>query len=338
MNRWVGLTLTLISRAFILFASGQHTKQQVLDIVTELGLTIPATGKPLSPQTFDKLLRNPIYVGRIVVPNWGLDVMGRFEPLVDEEVFERCQARITGSIQGAPKPDSQENGSFPLRVFVRCASCGAGLTGSFSTSRSGKKYAYYFCRTKGCRAVKFPREGLHDRFFDLLASMEPKQEIRPLFKEIVMDVWRKKAAEQEDLAAQVRSRIDALEARRQRTTEALIDGKLEKPEYETQMRLVGTAIEKAQAQLSESLIGGGQLESPLAFADWFLSSAAHLWQHASATNKKRLQSVILPARVVLSAEGFGTGASATFYRQVAECGGNQENLASPGGFEPPLPP
>ena len=56
----------LIARAFEMYSTGLHTKQQVLDAVTRLGLT-SKRGKRLSAQSFSQLLRQadlPGYCGR----------------------------------------------------------------------------------------------------------------------------------------------------------------------------------------------------------------------------------------------------------------------------------
>jgi site-specific DNA recombinase len=52
----------LITKAFELCETGLYTKQKILEIVTELGLTA-RSGRNLSPQTFFQLLRNPLYAG-----------------------------------------------------------------------------------------------------------------------------------------------------------------------------------------------------------------------------------------------------------------------------------
>lgn len=54
----------LIRKAFELYAAGACSKVKVLEDVTSLGLR-DTSGHPLTQQTFDKLLRNPIYAGWI---------------------------------------------------------------------------------------------------------------------------------------------------------------------------------------------------------------------------------------------------------------------------------
>jgi hypothetical protein len=58
-----------------------------------------------------------------------------------------------------------------LRAFVRCESCGRGLTGSWSKGRS-EYYAYYHCRP-GCRAVNVTKAKLEGLFAHELALLQP---------------------------------------------------------------------------------------------------------------------------------------------------------------------
>jgi len=59
----------LIQQAFETFATGAETKLGVLKIVNSLGLRT-AKGKMVTPQTFDRLLRNQLYMGWIFLPRW----------------------------------------------------------------------------------------------------------------------------------------------------------------------------------------------------------------------------------------------------------------------------
>jgi hypothetical protein len=88
--------------------------------------------RPLSSQALGMLLRNQLYAGIVDVPEYG--VRGKradFEPLISEELFYRAQAVLSGRVQRAAPPQ-RAHPDFPLRAFVRCQSCGRGLTGSWS--------------------------------------------------------------------------------------------------------------------------------------------------------------------------------------------------------------
>ena len=56
---------------------------------------------------------------------------GDFERLISEELFYRVQSVLAGSRAGHDTTAARAPG-LPLRAFVRCVSCGRGLTGSWS--------------------------------------------------------------------------------------------------------------------------------------------------------------------------------------------------------------
>ena len=75
------------------------------------------------------LLRNQLYAGIVDVPEYGVrNKRGDFEPLIGEELFYRIQAILSGQTPSTA-PRQRSHPDFPLRSFVRCESCGCGLTG-----------------------------------------------------------------------------------------------------------------------------------------------------------------------------------------------------------------
>src|SRR5205807_10505133 len=126
--------------------------------------------KRVSNQTFEQTLRKPVYAGRIIVPVWHIDVVGRHEPIVSQEAFDKVQMILDGR---RPKitPHVRNNEDFPLRQFVCCGNCGDPLTGSWSRSKTKKRYGYYHCQD-GCTRV--PRQTLESQFIDLLNQLNPK--------------------------------------------------------------------------------------------------------------------------------------------------------------------
>ena len=135
----------LVRRAFEKDATGRYTKQQLLEAVKRLGLHEPP-GCPLTSQAIGMLLRNQLYAGIVDVPEDGVRAKrGDFEPLISEDLFYRVQAVLSGRVPSTT-PQQRAHPDFPLRAFVRCESCGRGLTGSWSKGRSDS--------TSKCRFAK----------------------------------------------------------------------------------------------------------------------------------------------------------------------------------------
>jgi site-specific DNA recombinase len=325
----------LIRRAFELYATDAQPKVKILEHVTNLGLK-DISGKALSAQEFDKLLRNPIYAGWIVSEAWGIKARGMWEPIISEDLFERIQARFSGN-STSRQTRSQKNPDFPLRIFVRCEVCGKPITGSKSKGNGGR-YAYYFCREPSCAAVRFKPDDLHHMFIQLLYSLFPEESFMPLFHAIVTDVWKQKQAQHEEAAALVKKRIADVEARKQLVVDAVIEKRIDKATYDDQMAIVGTELSAAQSQLAGTLVNEEELECLLQFADWLLERVAGIWNGASAENKRRIQSALFPDGLTVTKEGFGTTSTAIFFKQLQAVPVDETEMASPGGFEPPLPP
>src|SRR5215204_3937405 len=139
----------LVRRAFEEYATGRCTKQQLLKQTRGWGLT-NRRGSPLTSQAIGVLLRNQLYAGIVDVTEYGVrGKRGDFEPLISEDLFYRVQAVLSGRVPSTA-PQQRAHPDFPLRGFVRCESCGRGLTGSWSKGRS-EYYAYYHCRPVAVR-------------------------------------------------------------------------------------------------------------------------------------------------------------------------------------------
>ncbi|MCL6473043.1 MAG: recombinase family protein [Firmicutes bacterium] len=83
----------LIQLAFELYATGEYSLPELLDILTDKGLrgcdTKSYSGKTISKSHLASLLQNKFYIG---IVTWkGLEVEGRHEPLIDKELFEIVQ-------------------------------------------------------------------------------------------------------------------------------------------------------------------------------------------------------------------------------------------------------
>ncbi len=97
-------------------------------------------GRPLTSQAIAVLLRNQLYAGIVDVTEYGIrGKRGDFEPLISEDLFYRVQSVPSGRMPSTT-PKQRAHADFPLRGFVRCASCGRGVTGSWSKGRGALRF------------------------------------------------------------------------------------------------------------------------------------------------------------------------------------------------------
>jgi site-specific DNA recombinase len=325
----------LIRRAFEEYADGSFQKSQVLEHVTSLGLKDIA-GRPVIAQSFDKMLRNPVYTG-LIVSSFGVRARGRFEPIITDETFRRVQAVLAGRGTKTIERGSR-NAEFPLRGFIRCSDCGTPLTASFSTGRHGGKYPYYFCREKTCRSVNCRREELHSQFMIFMEALRPNKDMWPLFAEALKDVWSAKHALQTQSKEHSAKRASDLNKRKDDLINALLAGKLIQKHFDEQITKADFDLATLNEGQLEELPEETELAALLDFAAWALENASLTWHSAESSLKTRIQQAFFPGGIGFSSAGFGTPESFCLFKQFATKLDTPDDLASPGGFEPPLPP
>ena len=323
----------LIAEAFRLYGGGAYTKKDVLAIVTASGLR-SRSGKKLTLQTFDRLLRNQIYAGRLRVDVWRVDEAASFPSLVSAHEFEAVQAVLTGRRVTQPK-HLRNHPDFPLRHFTRCGECGRPLTASWSKGRT-RHYGYYRC--PGCKGVKVPHDKLHEEFRGFVEAFQPKAEYARLFRAVVEDVWKEKQRDAVLQSRQLERRIDVLRQRRARYVDAVADGRLREEEVRDRLDEVSEELAEARLALTEAHVEEIDVEAVLNFAEHMLTNVARLWTEAPAATKERLQAAVFPKGVRYSASGFGTDATCMMFSQLPGIQPAESRLASPTRFELVLPP
>lgn len=171
-------------------------------------------GNYFTKQQVIRILRNPVYTGRIT---WaGISQDDCHEPIVSKEQFERVQRILDETTKHRSNRRKSRGRGYPLRGLVRCG-CGAMMTPKGAHGRNGK-YHYYECTRKnhvgrtGCAALGIPAEALEDAVAARVAEIGTSEEAR---KEIISQALKlvdanAHAAEQESTA--LRNRLTTVKA------------------------------------------------------------------------------------------------------------------------------
>ena len=294
-------------------------------------------GKPVPKQTFNQLLRKPVYNGWLQVDGWGERVRGDFEPLVTQRVFDTVQALLRGK-RGSLTPRLRSHPDFPLRHFVKCGCCGKPLTGSWSKGRT-KRYPYYCCPNSRCRAVSVKKAELEGYFVAHLERMQPEPRYVRLFNEIVLDVWKEKQAQNLALSTSLQHQIEDLKGRKERLEEAfLYERAVDRETYERQRDKLNEQIVLAEMQEHDAKLEGYDVEGVLNFAEHVILNAARLWTEFSSDQKQRLQRVLFPEGATFANGEFGTSATCLMFNHLQKPEPEKSRMATLPGIEPGLPP
>ncbi len=214
-----------VREAFHEMAKGLFTAEEVRRKLIKKGFK--CTKNP-----FAKLLRNPIYKGTIVIPEWRNEeeatVPGLHKPLVSEELFEKVQdvlARRNGSRRGKPV---KRNDNLPLRGFLACGSCGGTITGS-RTKGNGGYYYYYHCQ-KGCKE-RFSANQANEDFTAYLSSLTVAPNVAELYLSVMKDLFQENEGSREQEFSRIDTAIANVQKKLFKADEKFIEGEIPKDSF-----------------------------------------------------------------------------------------------------------
>ena len=278
----------LVQKAYELMASGRYATQgEVLKAITALGLRTKK-GRSVTKQTFARILQNQIYLGWVV--SGDLRVRGTHEPLIPESLFEQVQQRINGK----SVPHVKLNDDFPLRGFVKCASCGKALTAGWSQGRK-KSYSRYWCYGKNCSdPVGISRDELEMQFIQLLAMMEPTAVLLAKLPELAAREWATRKVLIAKDAEVLSRRLAEQKALQQRAVVARIDNKITDTDFDQLKRSVAEEVFKIESQITALDQEKSTFEELTQQANVQVLNLAEAWKKAGPREKQEIQWALFP--------------------------------------------
>jgi len=282
-------TAPLVREAFELFATGGYTKIQVLKIITDKGLRTKR-GQKLTAQTFDAMLRKPIYAGWVYSSEVPERVNGLHDPIVTQEVFETVQRVLSGrKLLSAPK--RKHNPAFPLKHFVKCGICGIPLTGGMNKGKL-KHYANYWCRNPDCRAVRVSKSVLESEFVEYLQTLRPEEGTVAAFPEIASRVWAQRHVDTTAMVKKVKTRLEEQKMLKAELLRAKLRGEVSQADYVQANSEFDNEIDAITQQLNAMHSQHGTLNAFLRFSKLMLVDIAAAWQLAEVEQRVRVQNLL----------------------------------------------
>ncbi len=325
-----------VLKAYEMIASGEYTQADVRRLLTREGFTTPK-GKPISSQTFRRILSNRTYAGWVKVSDEVGSVRGDFLPIVSEDLFLRVQVTLEERKYRGRRL-TLDNPDFPLRGFVRCGFCGLPLTGCWSQGHT-IKYPYYRCRSASCSFGSIRKEHLETSFLDYLRSSTPGPEEVEVSKAAILEHWRRERSAREEEGNSLLVQLESIQQDRQKLRKAFIyDAAIDRSAYEEETERLARLELGIRDQMVQTSNGSEDLPDLLDKAVTVISTIASTWYEGNLEKRRKVQHTLFP-----------TGLSYTKSRWVRTAPNGSEIciydlfspslscLATPTGIEPVLP-
>ncbi|HIY76012.1 MAG TPA: recombinase family protein [Candidatus Sphingobacterium stercorigallinarum] len=171
-------------------------------------------GLKCSKNAFWQVIRNPLYCGKIFLPQYkdgeSRFVQGQHEAIISESLYYEVQDVLDGRGRNY-RPKIKTLDEFPMRGFLICPNCEKLLTGSKSKGRN-RYYAYYHC-VGGCKH-RVNAEKVNDVIKEDLLQFIPKIENKEFYQEAICKAYLEQTnqmqLEQKEILIQIKDFEDRL--------------------------------------------------------------------------------------------------------------------------------
>lgn len=319
----------LIKYAFEQASLGVRTKASILNEVTEMGLRTNK-GKPLSKQSFNNMLKNPIYTGRIKINGYEEIYQGDFEAIVDTEVYERAN-RIASSqkdIEHAKVSDL-----FPLKGLVACDICNRKLTGSFSKGRSAK-YGYYRCLKDGCE-TKLRKERLEEMFIERLREISVNPSHWKFIEAIFKDVWKERTKAQMAKEKLRRKELERITTKRDKLVNKYVfEEAIDQETYLSLKDKLDLEINRLNKVEPDHKLSDTYLKKVVSFGKEVLSDIPTYWNNLEIDMKISFQKLIFPEGLTTTKQELGITNKSWLFIDFASQNEEESKMVRRPGLEP----
>jgi hypothetical protein len=251
------------------------------------------------------MLRNPVYIGKIVVPACTEEeevwVDGVHEGIIDEKLFYQVQDLLSKGAKRRRYPSKHKmREEFPLRGILSCSNCGEKMTASNSRGRSGIRYPYYHCNH--CKKDRYRAEIANITIETILSDFSFTKQSKELYdlmvKSLISGGKKNNTKKKESLQKVIETNTKRLE----RLQDLFVDGEISHSDFTKATNRYSKAKKEAESELAE--IGKENLQ----YKSWLkkgvnaLSDLSKHYKNGTLLDKQSLLGSIFPEKLEFDGE------------------------------------
>lgn len=234
---------SILRWAFEEIAKGIFNTEQIWKRAKEKGLKC-------SKNAFWQVIRNPLYCGKIFIPQFKDEesrfVKGQHKAIISEELYYEVQDILDGRGRSY-RPKVKTLDEFPMRGFLICPECEKLLTGSKSKGRT-KYYSYYHC--VGACKHRTNAEIVNEAILKDLASFVPEIGDMAFYQELIIKEYLNKTNEVQFEKKEILLQIKDYEDRLSHTRDLLATRQIDADDYRDMKSQYSAKISMLESQLT----------------------------------------------------------------------------------------
>ena len=259
-------------------------------------------GLKLQRSQFGQMLRNPVYMGKIYVPETENEeahlVDGVHQGIISPDLFWKVQKILNNRMENHSHLCTKEKlrDELPLRGHLKCPQCDKNWTGSISSGNGGK-YPYYHCE-RGCHA-RASAKIAHEQFYQFLDTLQPPPEIIDLQMAMMEALFKAKEGDRDQQIKKLKTEVgqhkqNLLKFDQQR----FISGELEVDSYQRLKSHTLEQIDKLNIQVADLEITDTAFQKYIKYGMSLLKDLAWYFKEAGLEAKRKLIGSIFPTKLI----------------------------------------
>jgi site-specific DNA recombinase len=244
------------------------------------------------------LLRNKLYKGIVSVPatddEEGYEIIGRHQPLVTEELFDRVQDIMSGKVKKS-KPSQQKRPELFLTNFLVCSDCGKNLYGSPSLNRLKKLYLYYQCNC----GFRVRADKVNSNFESHMSKFHFEPLVVDYYVEIVRDVYKGSDEQRKKELKSINEVMIDCQKKLNDALNELVEKRIGRDEYGTYCEGVKAKLIRLKEQKSQLEGVGRDFEIRLKSSALLLKCFYKRYKEVDLATKRKIIGSIYPEKVVV---------------------------------------
>lgn len=295
------LRAPFVKLAFQMYASGEYTMEDIVDELSERGLTTRATAhRPagsVSTSKMSRLLRDRYYIGELVYK--GEIYSGRHKPIVDRDLFVKVQDMLISTGRAGERKRIHPH---YLKGSLWCGECYAerGIPDSRmiiqrALGRNGQDYFYFFCRARQegrCDSRHLAFEMVEDAVLEHYCTVQLQPAFIDAVEQAIDAALDDQAGAQRLLRNQLKNQLNRLSVQADNLVELVANGGLASTKARERIRTIEHERGELEAKLShisDDLSAGAEY-----IRGWLklLSDPRELYLKASDEMRRQLNQAI----------------------------------------------